>query len=275
MFSKKYQYYLLFILTLTTLLAWWAVYLGRGEGEFRVVFFDVGQGDATFIQDQAGHQILIDGGEGDLVLDKLGEILPFFDRSLDLVILTHPHRDHVEGLVSVLKRYKVDLVLYTGVEYTSPYYQEFEELLLKKKIIFAFSHHNQRISLADGAYIDILFPWEAMDGKEVENLNNTSIVCRLVRGPEEYLLVGDAEKEVEAELIQNNVYLQSDVLRVGHHGSKTSSTVDFLRAVEPEVAIISVGKENRFNHPHQDVLERLENFGIEVFRTDLEGDIAY
>ena len=263
------------ILTLITLLAWWAVYLGRLEGEFRVVFFDVGQGDAVFVQDKAGHQILIDGGEGDVILDKLGEVLPFFDRSLDLVILTHPHRDHVEGLVSVLKRYKVDLVLYTGVEYVSPYYQEFEELLLKKKIAFAFPHHNQRISLADGAYLDILFPWEVMDGKEVENPNNTSIVCRLVRGTEEYLLVGDAEEEVEAELIQNNVYLQSDVLKVGHHGSKTSSTANFLRAVEPEVAIISVGKENRFNHPHPIVLERLESFGIEVFRTDLEGDIEY
>lgn len=274
MFFPKYKYYFLGFLVSLALLAWWAVWETENGGEFRVIFFNVGQGDSIFIEDEGGHQILIDGGQGKSVLTKLGRELPFFDRSLDLVILTHPDKDHLEGLLEVLKRYKVEQVFYTGVRDPDPAYQKFQEIIQTKKISIAFPHYGQRVKLAGNAYLDFLWPLTAISGEETEKVNNTSLVCRLVDAEEEYLFTGDLEKEGEEEILQQNIYLESDILKVGHHGSKNSSTENFLKAVDPEIAVISVG-ENNYGHPHKATLERLEKMGVQVLRTDQKGDIEY
>lgn len=270
---KKYQYYILIFLLGVTCLSWWAVW-ETGKKEFHIRFFSIGQGDSIFIEDEAGHQILIDGGENKIILEKLGEVLPFFDRSLDLVILTHPNRDHLGGILEVLEKYKVEKVIYTGVESDDAYYQKFKEILKQKNIPVFFVQEGWRINLTGGAYLDFLFPLENLKGQKMKDLNESSIVCRLVRGEKEYLLMGDADFSTESALIRQNIYLKSDLLKVGHHGSKNATSENFLKAVQPEVAIISVG-ENRYGHPHPELLERLQSLGIKVLRTDQEGDIEY
>ena len=257
-----------------TILGWWAVWEGGKPPKFRVIFYDVGQGDSIFIEDEERHQILIDGGEGKTVLSKLGKVMPFFDRSLDVVILTHPNRDHLGGLIEVLERYKVDRVIYNGVESDDEYYKRFKEIIARKNIAVSFPRYGEHIMLASNTHLDFLFPLEDLKDKKVKDLNNTSIVCRLARGEKEYLLMGDAGQDEEAELISNNVYLKSDVLKVGHHGSKNSTSENFLKAVEPQAAIISVGK-NTYGHPNEAALKRLQDFGAQILRTDEKGDIKY
>ncbi len=271
---KKNKYYILGFLFAVALLVWWAVGEKQNNAGLRVIFFDVNQGDSILIEDAADHQILIDGGEGREVLAKLGKYLPFYDRSLDLVILTHPHQDHVAGLVEVLKRYRVEQVLFTGIPYDQAGYGEFKAAVKEKGIKFSKPHYGQRIVLAEGAFLDFLFPGTEEFAFDPDKINNTSIICRLVQGEQEYLFVGDAEGEVEDDLIAHHLYLQSDILKIGHHGSKTSSQENFLRAVKPKEAVISVG-ENKYNFPHTVVLERLRALGIEIKRTDLQGDIVY
>lgn len=274
MFSQKYKYYFLGLLTIVAVLLWWAVGEIKKPAEFQVIFFDVGQGDSIFIEDEERHQILIDGGEGKMVLSKLGKVMPFFDRSLDAVILTHPNRDHLGGLIEVLERYKVDRVIYNGVESGDEYYKRFKGIIAKKNIAVSFPRYGEHIDLANDTHLDFLFPLEDLRDKKVKDLNNTSIVCRLVRGEKEYLLMGDAGLDEEAELISNNVYLKSDVLKVGHHGSKNSTSENFLKAVEPQAAIISVGK-NTYGHPNEAALKRLQDLGAQILRTDERGDIKY
>lgn len=274
MFPQKYKYYLLGLLTIVAVLFWWVVWEGEKPAQFQVVFFDVGQGDSIFIEDEERHQILIDGGEGKAVLSKLGKAMPFFDRSLDAVILTHPNRDHLGGLIEVLERYKVDRVIYNGVESDDEYYKRFKEIIAKKNIAVSFPRYGEHIMLANNTRLDFLFPLEDLKDKKVKDLNNTSIVCRLARGEKEYLLMGDAGQDEEAELISNNVYLKSDVLKVGHHGSKNSTSENFLKAVEPQAAIISVGK-NTYGHPNEAILGRLQDLGAQILRTDERGDISY
>jgi len=271
---QKYRYHLLGLLSIIAFLSWWAVWEIKKPAEFRVIFYDVGQGDSIFIEDEQHHQVLIDGGEGKTVLSKLGKYMPFFDRSLDAVILTHPNKDHLGGLIEVLEKYKVDRVFYSGVASEDEYYKKFKEIIKNKNITVSFPHYGEHINLANNSHLDFLFPLESLQDKKVKDLNDTSIVCRLVRGEKEYLLMGDAGIEEETELISDNIYLQADILKVGHHGSKNSTGENFLQAVKPQEAIISVGK-NTYGHPNEIILKRLQDFGVKIFRTDEKGDIQY
>jgi len=274
MFPQKYKYYFLGLLAIVAVLFWWAVQEEKKPAQFRVVFFDVGQGDSIFIEDEMRHEILVDGGPGKAVLSKLGKEMPFFDRSLDLVILTHPDKDHLAGLLEVLKKYQVGEVFYNGIQDNSPYYQEFLKIIAEKKIPVAFPHLGQEVDLANNAHLDFLFPLTDIRGKKFKDTNDSSIVSRLVRGDREYLLTGDAGNGIEEEILKNNIYLQSDILKVAHHGSKNGTSENFLKAVGPQDAIISVGK-NTYGHPNEAALERLQDWGAQILRTDEKGDIGY
>lgn len=254
-------------------MVWWCLWEAKKPAEFRVVFFDVGQGDSVFIEDSQKHQILIDGGIGKLVLSRLGRVMPFFDRSLDLVILTHPDMDHLGGILEVLKKYQVDQVFYTGIADESSGYQEFLKILEEEKIKTAFPFAGEKLRLADGVIMNFLSPGD-VKGKKFKDTNQSSFVIRLVDGEKEYLLTGDAGIDVEKKLIKDNVYLAADILKVGHHGSKNSTSENFLKAVAPREAVISVG-ENKYGHPAPEVLERLNKMGIEILRTDEKGNIEH
>ena len=260
-------------LAILNILAWIGVYELSEPKALEVVFFDVGQGDAIFLKTPQGRQILIDGGPDSAVLEKLGQEMPFWDRTLDLIVLTHPEHDHINGLIEVLKRYKVDNILWTGVLQDTAEYREWLKLLEGKeaKIYIAKSGLYVKPGLAE---IEILYPFESLEGKEARDINNTSIVLRLVFRDNAFLFTGDILGSVEEDLLDRmGEKTDADVLKVAHHGSKTSCREEFLTAVSPETAIISVGKDNKYGHPSQEVLESLEKYGIKIFRTDLQGDI--
>lgn len=288
-FSRKINKIILVIfgfLLVANILAWFVVFDLSKPRFLEVIFFDIGQGDAIFIQTPKRTQILIDGGPSSRIIQKLGETMPFYDRSIDFIISTHPDADHLLGLVDVLKRYKVNFVGTNGTKSSRPEFQEFESQILEKKISLKALERGQRISIGKDVYFDILAPLEDFKGREVSDFNTSSIVLKMVYGKNSFLFTADAPKTIEEGLIRTGANLDSDILKVSHHGSKTATTDIFLEKVSPEIAVIQVGgdqmakgkdcdnkERNRYGHPHCEVLERLEKYGIKIFRTDVDGDI--
>ena len=237
------------------------------------MLLDVGQGDAMLITTPGNQRILIDGGPDLTVLERLGEELPFFDRTIDLLVLTHSDADHVTGFPEIMRRYDVKKVLMTGAAKDSPIYSAFLDELRASgtQIIIAESTHD--IDLGAGVRLDILWPINSLLGAQVKKSNNASIVAKLTWKDHEILLTGDIEERVEEALLKAGLDLRADVLKVPHHGSKTSSSTGFLLAVQPKTALISVGQDNRFGHPRPEILARYEALGIPVRRTDEEGRV--
>jgi len=272
--SRSFVFYLFGFLVLLNVLAG-IVALDLSNAQFlEVNFFDVGQGDSIFIESPKGQQILIDGGPGSAILEKLAKEMPFWDRTIDLVILTHPERDHLAGLLEVLKRYKVENILWTGIVRDTQEFKEWERAIEGEKANIKIAQSGQKITMLSGKlYIEILYPFENLTGQEIKNSNNTSIVSRLVFNDNSFLFTGDIQKSAEKELTENGKELNSDVLKISHHGGKTSSSNEFIEEVLPEIAVISVGKGNSYGHPYQEVLDILGSYGIRVLRTDQQGDI--
>ena len=253
---------------------WYAVYYAEAERNLVIHFFDVGQGDGIFFELPNHVQVLIDGGPGSGILAKLGSVMPFWDHTIDVVILTHPHADHLDGLIDVLKRYDVGMVIESGVSYVTSDYDEWNRLLAQKHVHVVYAHAGERVSLSERAVLDILYPFKDMIGARFANVHDSMVVAKLSYGSSMALFMGDAEKIIEYKLVSSGIEIAADVLKVGHHGSKTSTTQEFLDAVRPRMAVISVGRKNRFGHPHQEVVERIKNTGISLFRTDEQGDVT-
>jgi len=260
-------------MALATVVSWYAI-LQFPDGKLHVVFLDVGQGDAIFIETPGGVQILVDGGpEGSVLLSELGRQAPFWDRSLDLVVLTHPDADHLTGLVPALERYGVRAVVARRVGHDSELVVAWEEVLADEGATLIRGEAGTRLELSDGVALDILHPGSelVMNGAEADT-NDNSVVIRLTYGEVAFMLTGDVEARVERALVRSGVYLHSTVLKAGHHGSKSSSIQAFLDAVDPQVAVIPVGEGNDFGHPAGEVLARLE--GMLVYRTDERGAVT-
>jgi competence protein ComEC len=240
------------------------------DGRLHVIFLDVGQGDAIFIQTPAGRQVLVDGGPSETVLlSQLSRQMPFWDRTLDAVVLTHPDSDHINGLVPVLERYQVEMVVFREIEHPTDTYAYWLQLLKVEGATIYQGEAGLRIELDDGLEMSVLYPGaELLPGTDA---NNSSVVTRLTYGQVSVLLPGDIEAVVEHQLVTDGVPLESTVLKVAHHGSCSSTTPEFLDAVDPEAVVISVGAENRFGHPCDAVLERLS--GLPIYRTDEHGVI--
>lgn len=277
-FSLKRKIFLLLIsvLFLLNIVAWKEVFVLAGPHYLKVDVLDIGQGDSIFIETPSMRHILIDGGPDSAVLGKLAERLPFFDKSLDVVVLTHPDQDHIMGLLSVLQKYKVKYIVWTGMVRGGANYEKWIELISKKQ------KEGSSVVIADvttkiqsgGVLINTLNPLENLEGKFFDKTDNdTGIVLHLLYGKNTFLFTADTSSKVEEELVLNNAPVASDVLKVSHHGSKYSSSETFLRAVNPKIAVISVGKNNPYGHPTEEVLQRLQNFGITMFRTDQDGDV--
>lgn len=243
------------------------------EKKSAAAFFDVGQGDAALLKTPFGQNILIDGGPDKNIIQKLEKELPWWDRKIDLMILTHPHDDHVAGLIEVLGKYQVNKILYTGVTHNSPAYLEWLKIIRAKHIPLIIIDRPQGIVFGENCLFDILYPRESFLGKGVSNLNNSSIVGNFICGDKSILFMGDAESELENELSASGADISARVLKAGHHGSDTSSSDDFIRLVNPRQVIISVGKENKFGHPNLRIIRRMERLGAEILRTDVLGTI--
>lgn len=268
--NKNIVFWVLTILFFFNSLAW-AVVFDLNKTQFlEVNFFDVGQGDAVFIETPSDYQILIDGGPSSAILNKLGKEMNFWDRTIDLVILTHPEHDHIAGLIEVLKRYNVERILWTGILRDTSEYNEWLRLIENSNVEIA--QLGQRI-ITPNIFFEILYPFENLEGQIVKNTNNNSIVTRLVFNNNCFVFTGDVYSSVERKITDKQLDLDCEVLKIGHHGSKTSTSKELLENVTPQIAVISAGKDNSYGHPHDKVLEILANYDIRVLRTDQLGDI--
>ncbi len=251
----------------------WPLALKAKEPVLKVAFLDVGQGDAIYIEAPNGNQVLIDGGRDRRVLRPLGEVMPWDDKTLDLIIATHPDADHIGGLPAVLERYEVAGVMHNGDAATTQIYRTFmgemkEEEDLGAKVMLAT--RGTKINLSDEVYLEVLYPSAGMSGES----NDLSVIVYLTDGVHDFILTGDAPVVAENYLTTHDGELiDVDVLKAGHHGSRTSSSAAFLAASTPLYAIISAGADNNYGHPHAEVLSRLTNIGANILQTSKEGTI--
>ena len=270
--KKRSKLYLLSGLLIINILIW-SVILGAQSDKLTIAFLDVGQGDAIYIEAPNGNQVLIDGGANKKVLRELSKVMPFYDRSIDAIIATHPDKDHIGGLPDVLARYKVDIVLDSGKEGESATYKELYRLVKEVGIENIQARRGMVIVLDDDAHLNILFPDRDVSGVES---NTASVIAQLVYGETEFMLTGDSPKTIEEYLVMlDGENLESDVLKAGHHGSKTSSAESFLGNVAPKYSIISAGKDNKYGHPHEEVIDALNQFGSVILSTQDDGMIVF
>ncbi len=237
-----------------------------------VIYLDIGQGDATLIRTTGSKNILIDGGPDLSLVYELGKVLPFYERRIDLMILTHPDQDHMYGLVEVLKRYQVDKILLNGIDDQTADYIYFLSIVNEYAVPIDVVHIGDEYFFEDLRLV-ILYPFEDLLGKKVDDSNSSSLAIRIDYGQTSFLFTGDLPTSRELELVAKNIDLKVNVLKAGHHGSKTSSNLEFLQTIMPEYVIISSGKKNRFGHPHFRVLKNISKVGAQILRTDKIGTI--
>lgn len=266
------HWYILGVLLVSTIFIWYAVAAEDRGGLLTVAMLDVGQGDGIFIESPTGTQMMIDGGGGPIVLRELGKVMPFYDRSIEMLIVSNPDKDHLAGFLDMLRAYKVGAVMEPGTTGASAEYGAFEKLVEAEGARKLLARRGERIQLGGGAVLEILFPDRDVSGVAT---NDGSIVAKLSYGNTSVLFTGDAPQNIEHYLVAlDGKKLKSDVLKVGHHGSRTSTSAEFVGVVAPSIAVISDGKDNTYGHPHQETLDTLAQFGASVRRTDLLGTIV-
>lgn len=244
-----------------------------GAGPIMSVYFlAVGQGDATLIRTPAGEDILIDGGPDNTLIKKLNRYLPINDWQIEYLILTHPDADHVNGLVEVAERYDIGTVIMTGVLDQTPAYLRLREIIESENIQQQFIEGPRRLLLVGGVELDFFYPQQRLVDQLIDDANNSSLVGRLIFASTSLMFTGDLEEE--EKLLKLGLELESDIYKVGHHGSANANSGEFIRAVNPDYAVISVGLDNRYGHPDYRTLNNLQKIGAKIWRTDQDGDVA-
>ena len=270
------------VLLFLVILIFWFV-LEKEKQEARVIFLDVGQGDSQLVLLPGDVQILIDAGPGANVSAKLGQYLPFYDKDIELAVLTHPHADHLRGFISIFKNYRVKNFMFSGANYDSRVYADFmvalkaegsQVYLARAGDLVSFVRHSMSDKNVQHPMLHILAPAENHLGVNFKSIHDSMVVGQLELADKKFLLMGDAEEDLENQLITSNAIGDVDVLKVGHHGSKTSTSAQLLQAARPEEAIIQVGN-NSYGHPYPAVLNRMAEFGVKIFRNDQLGDVIY
>jgi competence protein ComEC len=268
------------LLSLAVITVWLAV-AARPQNLLQVIFCDVGQGDAVLIKTPQNKKVLIDGGPDDQVLNCLSRQLPFYERTLDLVVLTHPHADHVGGLVDVLNSFSVRAIVHNKIAYQSADYQKFLELASQHGIPLHNVFAGDRMALDSATSFSVWYPprdarqlsgagFDPFDG---EDINDSSLVFELVCGDFTALFTGDSPDVVQNFLLGEGVVSPVRVLKVAHHGARDGLSSEFLKKLNPALAIISVGANNKYGHPHKETLEKLKDAGVQIKRTDLDGTV--
>jgi len=246
-------------------------------GKLRLIFCDVGQGDGILIMTPQGSQFVIDGGPGTKITECLGKYMPFWDRTIEGMLLTHAQKDHMEGQVEVFRRYKVEKVFTTGIKAESELFKAWEKALADERSKVTTVQSGQKIAIGDVSF-DVLWPFDSAQGKpSIEewkvnppaDLNENSIVLRLKFGQICAYLTGDITREILEGLVDK----PCQTLKVAHHGSKTGTSESIIDSVKPKIAVIQVGK-NYYGHPSREVLDLLDASKIKVLRNDKDGDIV-
>ena len=273
-FLKKYwREVLVSILILSNIFVWLAFRDREPSETLTVYFLDVGQGDAILIDSPKHIRVLVDGGKNRKVLTELGKILPFADKRIDVVLATHPDADHIGGLPEVASRFNVEIFIEPGVESENSIDDELHRRLDEENITKLIARRGMVVNLGNGAKLQILFPTQDVSNWET---NRASIVARLVYGDHEFLLTGDSPSPIEKVLISlDEKTLDVDVLKAGHHGSRTSTSLEFAEATSPEYAIISASKDNTYGHPHKEVLDILNKVNAKILSTADLGTIKF
>lgn len=264
------------VLLVGTVAIWVAVFAEERAGVLTVAVMDVGQGDAIYIQSPTGIEVLIDGGPDSSVLRELPTLMQPFDRTLDVVIETHPDADHTAGLVDVLGRYQVRAFVEPGVPKNTATFATLLREVDEKDIPHVVARRGMQLELGGGALLEVLYPDTDVSTISSNKANDGGIVARLTYGEASMLFMADVSNKIEARLLTlDGSALDADLLKVGHHGSRTSTSDAFVKAVTPAAAIISVGKDNRYGHPTNDVLTTLERNKVKTLRTDEEGTVVF
>jgi competence protein ComEC len=244
------------ILVFLNIVSWFVVFQ-FSQNYLEVIFLDVGQGDAILIKTPFDHQILIDGGPSrETIIRRLSEEMPFYDKTIDLIVLTHVDKDHITGLLQALKDYEIENIIWSGIGEN----KEWEDLIGKEGASIIEAKKGMNI-LANNISFNVLNP----EGTNYSDLNDSSVVLKMNYDSASFLFTGDISSKID---INEDI----DVLKVSHHGSKYGTSQELLEKTTPELAIIQVGK-NSYGHPSQEVLTRLDNFGIKTLRTDINGSI--
>jgi len=272
-FSKNARLIILIVLVSVNGVIWYAVAHAGNGGELRVTFLDIGQGDAIFIEAPNGNQLLLDGGPNKAVLRELAKVMPFYDRSIDVIMASHPDSDHISGLTDVAERFTVGLFTFSGAQSDTGAYTDLLHAVDAHHIKKVVLTRGSRIILAPDIVVDILYPDRDVAGMDS---NSTSLVARLVYGDTSFLFTGDLPSSIENYLVRLDPHdIDVDILKLGHHGSKNSSSPAFLGATSPHYAIISAGKDNKYGHPHKETLDRLAELGIPYLSTIDRGAIMF
>lgn len=247
-------------------------YVGfAGHRNLQIHFLDVGQGDAILIKTPDNKYMLIDGGPSSNLLEELSEVMPFWERRIDLLVATHGDADHITGLVDVAERYEVQKFIHNGKSKdTLTYKQLINNLILNKVEITAVTDSDDFVY---GCCVNIDLIWPKEDQSSLTD-NDLSVSFIMDYGDFEVYLAGDLSKEYEEEAVESLDY-DIEIYKAGHHGSRTSTSDTLVDNLKPELAVVTVGKENRFNHPHKEVLDIFEAQGLQVFRTDMHGRVSF
>ncbi|MBI2954393.1 MAG: DNA internalization-related competence protein ComEC/Rec2 [Chloroflexi bacterium] len=250
----------------------WSAFFSIPDDDLRISFLDVGQGDAVLIETSQGQRILIDGGPSPTkLMDALGRRMPFWDRTIDLVVLSHPNDDHLAGLIDVLERLEVRQIMEPSIASSvqSANYRRWREIIAARSVPRVEAMAGQEIDLNDGTIITVLHPFA--NAEPARSANESSIVLKLVSGNVSALFTGDIDSKSQHLIAGSRIDLTTTLLKVPHHGARDSLDGAFLDAVKPSLAVISVGKDNQFGHPAPDTLAQLRN--AQVLRTDLDGTV--
>ncbi len=241
-------------------------FLEDSDNLLKIYFIDVGQGDGILIKTPNDKVLIIDGGAYDDFSKKVSSRLPYRKRNIDLLVITHAHQDHYLGLINIIENYRVDNIIYSGYDADFSDYVYLMSLIRSKNINLITAQYGKIINLDKDIDLKILYPISQTTIEK--DINNTSVVLKLSYKDFDAIFTGDLTCVGETEILKKENKLKSELLKVGHHGSKGSSCNPFLDKVKPELAIIQVGIDNKFNHPSYDAISRINKFTNKLLRTD-------